>query len=119
MVAMASMPVAYSGTGYFGFDLQPKGVKAYSNACTKTDDYGYAKVIIEELDNLDSTSLYYRIWSNTNDTAATSTQTVTTECTQRPAYISGYGLNGYAYYIRMQTDSSSINGAEVSGKWLP
>ena len=119
MVALADNSEILSGAGPFEFSLYRGGDKKDSKPVRKTDNYNYARLEFQEFNNFDDLPLLYRLRSYTNDTTATGLYTVSTVCTQRPVYNSGYGLNGYAYYIRIQTDSMSTYSARTTGYWVP
>jgi hypothetical protein len=103
----------------YSFTLEAGGDKKQTSAYTKENSNSYAYIWVGECVNNGPYTLPYRLRSGTNDTAASELYYIGGTGSRYPSYKSDYGIEGYKYYFRVQTDSNSAYGATIKGSWYP
>lgn len=105
--------------GTFSFNLGPYGDKQDSSVVPKYNNNPTARIVFETCVNPSQYPLYYRLRDGGTGAEASDLQTLHGTGVHLVPYKSGYGSYNSAYFIRIQTDSSSSYGATVSGYWEP
>ena len=106
----------------FYFELHGGGEKDRTDDEMKRDNANYARVEFLQFYNPTGMPLMYRLRACPNYDPCSNLQYIDASETQRPGYWAGYGINGNYYAFNIQTDSSTVNGAEealASGIWVP
>lgn len=104
----------------YWFTLEPGGVKHQTGLLKKTEAGAFAIINVRTYENNTNKPFYFRLRSGTNDKEASALVTMTGKETYSPGYYDGFGLVGYSYYFKIQTDSNSTgNNSYVDGMWMP
>ena len=120
LMMMASLVVVANAATYattFSFSLQSGGGNASAPSVKKTNTYSYASIDFTSYSNKSSYDVVYRLRSSTNNNMASDLSTLYSASKRYPSYWSGYGQKNYAYYFKIQTDTSSAYNASVKGSW--
>ncbi len=103
----------------FDFYLSARGDTEQTSPQGKYNSNPTASVTFTLCENRSQYPIWYRLRSAVNDAPATEAYEVHGTGTQLPQYINGYGGYSTGYYLKIQTDSLSTDGAHVKGHWLP
>lgn len=121
MMLMSTGIVAHAttfGNGFY-FILEAKGGKKQTSSVQKTNDNSYASIDFTICQNTSNQPLWYRVRAAADDAQATGVYGLYGTGIQYPQYINGQGEVGKRYYLRLQTDSTSEEGATAAGSWNP
>ena len=100
-------------------ELKPRGNKQDSASQVKYNDNPAAFINFTLVENNAQYSVWFRLRDAETGAEASEAHRLNGSGERFLEYEDGYGGYGTSYFVRMQTDSSSLYEARVRGNWEP